>query len=276
MKVTLTGAAGHLGVHVCHALVEHLHTVCATDKVFRADLPVRVNVANLLDRTSCYRLVDGSEAVVHLANHPNFRDGDVERAFNENVGMNMNVFQAAADLGVQRIVFASSVQVISGGDGRNASSLSYLPLDGDVPPNPGNPYGLGKQVSETMLAYFVRTTGMSCVAIRFPALVDDKGLTWMAANPSKQGSGRDEGFSFLHFLDAASLVAAILRSPLTGFRIYFPAARENRLGQPAAKVAGEHFPNTPLRRPLSELTSLVDVSSIERETGWSPKFGILR
>jgi nucleoside-diphosphate-sugar epimerase len=275
MKVTLTGAAGRLGVHVCRTLVERSHTVRATDKTFCSDLPVRVEVADLLDRASCYRLVEGSEALVHLANHPGFRGDDVQRVFHENVAVNMNVFQAAADMGMKRIVFASSVQVISGPskrDERNTpSSLPYLPLDGDVPPNPGNPYALGKQVSETMLAYFARTTGMTCVAVRFPGLVDDEWLARIATNPSQHAFGRDEGFSFLHFLDAAELVAAILRTPLTGFRVYFPAARENRLRQPATDVVRQHFPNTLLRRPLEEMTSLVDVSRIERETGWSPK-----
>jgi nucleoside-diphosphate-sugar epimerase len=278
MKVTLTGAAGHLGVHVCRALAEGSHAVRATDKLFRADLSVEIEVADLLDRASCYRLMERSDALVHLANHPSFRDGDVHRAFNENVGMNMNVFQAAADLGVKKIVFASSVQVISGfssGQGRNvAPELPYLPLDGEVPPNPGNPYALGKQASEMMLAYFARTSGMSCVAIRFPALVDDNQLARMAANAAGQSANYNEGYSFLHYLDAASLVEAILRSTLPGFRIYFPAARDNRLRQPAAEVIRTSFPNTPLHRPLAEITSLVDISPIERETGWSPQFGI--
>jgi nucleoside-diphosphate-sugar epimerase len=277
MKVTLTGAAGHLGVYTCRTLVERSHQVYATDKVFRADLPVPLDVADLLERTSCYRLLKGSEILVHLANHPSFRDGDVQRAFNDNVAMNMNVFQAAVDMGVKRIFFASSVQVITGPSrgeaGNTASCLPYLPLDGDVPPNPGSPDALGKQVSETMLAYFARTTGMNCVAIRFPGLVGDEFLAKMAANPSKYGTNRDEAFSFLHFRDAASLVEAILRTPLTGFRVYFPAAGGNRAGQPAAEVVRQYFPNTPLRQPLSEMTSLVDISGIERETGWSPKFG---
>jgi nucleoside-diphosphate-sugar epimerase len=280
MRVTLTGAAGRLGSHVCRTLVECLHTVCATDKAFRADLPARIEVANLLEPAGCYRLLDGSEALVHLANHPTFRANDAQRLFNENVAMNMNVFQAAADLGVKRIVFASSVQVISGpsqADEPSAvSSLPYLPLDGNVPPNPGNPYALSKHLSEIMLAYFARRAGMSCVAIRFPALVDDEFLTKMATRPSQHVHGRNEGFSFLHFLDAASLVAATLCAPLNGFRVYFPAARENRLGQPVADTVRQHFPSTPLRQPPGEMTSLVDVSSIERETGWSPKFGTPR
>jgi nucleoside-diphosphate-sugar epimerase len=193
--------------------------------------------------------------------------------------MNMNAFQAAADMGVKKIVFASSVQVISGpraGGPETASSLPYLPLDGDVPPNPGNPYALSKQISETMLAYYSRIKGIDCVAVRFPALVGDEFIARLTANSSRHMSGRNEAFSFLHFLDAADLVEAILQTPLTGFRVYFPAARENRLRQPAAEVIRQHFHDLPLKRPLEEITSLVDISRIERETGWSPRFGAIR
>jgi hypothetical protein len=32
-----------------------------------------------------------------------------------------------------------------------------------------------------------------------------------------------------------------------------------------------HFPNVPLKQPAETLTSLVDISRITRETGWTPK-----
>jgi len=228
---------------VCRSLAEAGHTVRATDKQFRADLPVRVEIADLLDGPACYRLLEGVEAVVHLRNHSAFRGRDAQRVFNENMAMNMNIFQAAAEVGAKKIIFASSVQVISGKHGGHesqADGLPYLPLDGDVPPDPGNPYALSKQLGELMLAYFARHAGIVGVAIRLPWLVE-----------------------------------AVLRAPLTGFRVYFPASRENRLGQSSAEVIRKHFADTPLRRPLEQIDSLVDLSDIERETGWLPKFSTL-
>lgn len=279
MNVLVTGAAGHLGSYACRELVESGHTVRATDKEFHADLPARVEIADLLDGPACYRLTEGVEAVVHLGNHPAFRGREAQRVFNENMAMNMNVFQAAAEVGVRKIIFASSVQVISGKRDKHephaVDGLPYLPLDGDVPPNPGNPYALSKQLGELMLAYFARQAGIVCVAIRLPWLVDDDQLAWIKANPPRFRGACGEGFTFLHFQDAARLVEAVLRAPLTGFRVYFPASRENRLHRPPAEVVREHFADTPLRRPLEQIDSLVDLSGIERETGWLPKFSAL-
>lgn len=69
MRVLLTGAAGCLGAETCHRLSAAGHDVVAADHVFRGDLPVKLRVADLLDRHAVYPLLEGCEAVVHLANH---------------------------------------------------------------------------------------------------------------------------------------------------------------------------------------------------------------
>ena len=70
MRVLVTGAAGRLGSHTCHHLVAQGHDVVAADSQYRRDLPVPLRMVDLLDRTAAYGLVEGCQAVVHLANHP--------------------------------------------------------------------------------------------------------------------------------------------------------------------------------------------------------------
>ena len=274
MNITLTGAAGRLGSRVCQVLVDAGHTVRATDKVVGRDLPVRVQVANLLNREVCYELLEGADALIHLGNIPGVRSYDDQTVFNENTTVNMNMFQAAAEHRVKRILFASSVQVIAHYTQREQAPpvcLPYLPLDGDVPANAGNPYALSKQVAEVMLNYFTRTTDLAAIAVRFPYLVDDKIMARIRSFPERWGGARAEGFSFLHLRDAAALLEALLRSPVPGYRVYFAASRDNTLMKPAAEVIRQHFPDVPLRKPLEDIDSLVDLSALERDTGWSPR-----
>jgi nucleoside-diphosphate-sugar epimerase len=272
MKVTVTGAAGKLGIYVCQALVNAGYSVRATDKACRRRTPVQLEISNLLDREACYRLLTAANAVVHLANYSDDSISDVQKLFNENVAMNMNVFQAALDSGARHVIFSSSIQVIgnhSSPDTDPGRYVPYLPLDGDTPANPGNAYALSKQVGEVMLSYFSRQAQMTCVALRFPWLVDpakQKLVRRMPARPTKL----EQVFSYLSFSDAASLVAAILRSPLPGFRIYLPAHPDNRLGQSAANLIRKYYQTVPLRRPVQKIDTLIDISQIERETGWSP------
>jgi nucleoside-diphosphate-sugar epimerase len=271
MTVTVTGAAGKLGLHVCRALRSAGCSVRATDKTARRLMPVKMEIADLLDRDTCYRLLATTDAVVHLANYSDMVIGDRQKLFNENVAMNMNVFQAAQETGVRHVVFSSSIQVLgeqSSPADDPCACVPYLPLDGDAPANPGNAYALSKQVGEVMLRYFARAQ-MNCVAIRYPWLIDPAKHDFSKRNTERVR--KVEGvFSYLSFRDAAELIAAILGAPLPGFRIYLPAHPENRLGRTAAEVIREFYPGIPLRRPLKEIESLIDISRIRSETGWSP------
>jgi UDP-glucose 4-epimerase len=263
-KVLVTGATGKLGVHVCRALIDAGYSVRATDKSDRRrQLPRNLELADLLDRNSCYRLVAAADAVVHLANYSDMVIKDAQKLFNENVAINMNIFQAAQEAGVKTIIFSSSIQVLGG-----RGYLPYLPLDGDAPASPDNAYALSKLVGEIMLQYFARAH-MNCIAVRFPWLIEPVKRK-LHRYKSTDVTRSDGVFSFLSFSDAADLIVAIVRTSLPGFRIYMPAHPNNRLGLTAADVIKGYYPNVFLRCPLKEINALVDISRIEAETGWYP------
>jgi nucleoside-diphosphate-sugar epimerase len=272
MKITLTGAAGKLGDPVCRALVEAGHQVRGVDQRMRRDLPVPIEVVNLLDREACYRVLEGADAVVHLANHAHEYMPDKQRLLVDNVAMNTNVFQAAYEVGVQNIVFSSSIQALGVGrkEGKaHRPTLAYLPIDGDLPAQPTNVYGLSKQLSEEMLRYYARELGMNCIVLRFPFLSKDAiDAGW---GPRPVPTDRiNEAWSHLSLADASALIVAILAAPLTGFRIYCPAARSNRLGQPITPLIKTYFEDIPIKKPLDAIDSFFDLSRITEETGWEP------
>ncbi|MBI4979663.1 MAG: NAD(P)-dependent oxidoreductase [Spirochaetes bacterium] len=282
MNITLTGAAGNLGSVVCRKLVESGYTVHATDISYRSDLPVKIDVADLLDISSCYRVLESAEAVVHLANHPSFQGREAQRIHNENVSMNFNIFEAARQMGIKNIIFSSSVQVFVGDrhwdeKKETESSLPYLPVDGNVPPLPGNPYAISKNAAEITLRYLSRHWGMNCTALRFPFLIDPEWLEHIREHRKRHGrSGPwpgqniDEVFTYLLMTDAASLIDAILRAKLTGFRTYFPVALDHSVETPVSEMIAKYFPKVPLRIPAGEIKHLVDISAITNDTGWTP------
>jgi len=282
MHVLVTGAAGDLGRRMVRMLQEAGHAVRATDRLYHADAPVRIEVADLCDQPAVYALLKGVDAVAHFGNHRNPNDPHLERTYHQNVTANANVFYAAGQVGVARLVFASSIRVVGGAfewpDDAPRSTLTYLPMDGQTPPCPRSPYALGKHASEQMLAWCSEQFHMTAVALRYPWLASEAALSgWRQRlrNESAKPPGAaqvNEGLSYLAHEDAANLALCCLTAEgLTGYRHYLPAAPDNtRMVEPAEAIR-RWYPNVPLMRDINRIDALIDTRRITEETGWRPR-----
>lgn len=277
-RILVTGATGRLGVHVCQALTAAGHQVRASDKKFGA-LPCPLILGELLDEHFVYRVLDGCDSVVHLGNHPNRDAGpSPQRLMAENVAMNANVFSAAVDLGVECIVFASSVQVML----RQASSgmepphpVPYLPIDGDAATDPAdNPYALSKEFGERMLRLHCQQhPELSATALRFPMLPP---AWWVERLTDPRGVPRSalnygECLAYLTLPDAAELVGRVVARRKRGYHQYFPALSLQIENQPLATLIAERYADVPSRHDAQELPSLIDISRLELDLGFRPK-----
>jgi nucleoside-diphosphate-sugar epimerase len=280
MHILVTGAAGKLGSAVWRHLRAAGHVVRATDRAPRDGTPEGLIEADLVDPAAVEPLVNGVEAVVHVANHPNVGAAPALKLFGDNTAMNMNVFHAAASAGVRKVVFASSVQAVAGArlarDGiGQPSGIESLPLHGDMPHNPGNIYALSKCVGETSLRYCVDRMGLpSAVAIRYPFLLArERFAHWHQTHASVDAVGAntplDEGFTWLSYDDAARLALACLARDLPGFRTYYPSHPRPRLAVPLADIVARYYPATPWRAGPRD--ALIDIAKITAETGWAPQ-----
>ncbi len=279
MKVLVTGAAGKLGSVTCRVLHERGFDVRATDRRFRPGLPVKLEIADLCDELTAYRLLDGCDALVHLGNYPNVGAGpSYASVLSDNVRMNANYFYAAVDRGVSRIVFASSIQVMIPYDDRQTlpRAIPYLPLDGRAPRNPGrNPYGLSKEAGERLLETLSGATpGLSCTALRFPGLRSEESLALLARAPRpypRRWASLQELAAHLFFEDGARLVADVLEHRAPGYHQYFPAVFPELGDYPLGELLREEYPDVKLVRPIETLAELIDTSQITTEVGWRPE-----
>ena len=277
MIVAVTGAAGRVGTPITRHLVESGYEVRAIDRQYSRDLGVRVDLVDLAEPLAAYRVLDGADALVHLAS-PSAARITVE-TFGPAMSMNMSLFQAAADLGLGRIIYASSIRAIAGdrwadeADTR-PSCLAYLPLDGQEPTNAGDQYGLTKVLGERQLAFICQTAGLSGVGLRLPYMANERSMGMFVGRRTMAEMGHrhgaDEAFAWLHMHDAARLVEAILQADLPGFRTYLPAAEQPSVVDPIDAIVDQYYPNVELRRPIGEMTGLVDNRRITAETGWTP------
>lgn len=282
MKILVTGAAGRLGSLLCADLLEAGHEVLGVDRVPAPDRSLPIDFHDLRDEFACLRLAKGMDAVVHLGNHTRSEFETFPIVYGENCVTNANVFNAAEAGGARCVVFASSIQAISGSrrimDDGKKSCLPYLPLDSDVPPCPGNSYGLSKVAGEELLKHYVEEVGLKAgFAIRFPALIRSmKKLTEYLDGRTLHRRERpfhnpDEAFLMLWLKDASDLIRMCIESGVEGYHCYLAAADEPYLYKLSAEeIAREYLPEVPWKIPASESKGLCDTSRITREIGWRP------
>jgi len=278
MKVLVTGATGRLGSVVCQELLQRGHDVLGTDQRFARGLAFPLELADLRDSLAVYPLLQGRDAVVHLGNIPNLSLGrSPQVVLGDNVTMNGNVFRAAVDLGVRRIVFSSSLQaMVRLEEGRAfdaAPQIPYFPLDGDAPADPGhNFYGLSKEFGERTLRILSELDPeLACTSLRFPMLADDWFHQRLQQPLPLSALNFSEALTYLDFGDAATLVALAVERQQPGYHQYFPAQALTLDGHTVESTLTQFFANTPLRRPKTEIVSLVDHSALERDFGFRPR-----
>lgn len=280
--ILITGATGHLGHAVTEAFLERGATVVATDRRFVSGFPTRLVVGDLLDEGFVYRLVEGCNAVVHLANHPNIHAGpSPQQLLSDNVAMNTNVFFASMHLGVERLVFSSSVQVMLRYNGQRREppfQLPYLPLDGAAPRNPGtNPYALSKEFAErTLEALAEEHPSASITAIRFPMLPREGWVSHLLSQVQRLPGWLNFGecLTYLRLPDAASLVVRVVERSRPGYHQLFPARSMEIEGMTATLLRERYFAHVPLRCPKEEFRDFVDLGQLREDWDWVPELGL--
>src|SRR5262245_53957315 len=165
MRVCVTGASGKLGRAATRDLLAHGLEVVATDLVGSAeDVGVPVLRADLTEYGQALEVLHGVSAVVHLANIPAPGLFTPAHTFTANTAMNSNIFLAAAQLGLSRVVWASSETTL--GLPFDVPP-SYAAVDEDHFPFPTTTYALSKVVAEQLASHIASWSGIPFVGLRF-------------------------------------------------------------------------------------------------------------
>lgn len=115
MRVTVTGASGHLGGALVRALLRRGHAVTAlvcSDRRALEGLDVRRCIGDVTVAGSLTRAFRQAEVVYHLAASIQLSGDHQGRLFEVNVGGTRNVVQACRSCGVQRLVHFSSIHAL--------------------------------------------------------------------------------------------------------------------------------------------------------------------
>jgi UDP-glucose 4-epimerase len=154
MNFLITGAAGFLGSHLANQLTREGHQVRGLDDLSTGDPQVldpsvHFTRGDVNDRPKLWTLLQEVDCVYHLAARISVPESVLySREYNTaNVGGTVSLMEAMRDVGIRRVVFASS-GAIYGDQGAQ-------PLAEETTPYPQSPYAVSKLAAE----YYVRTIG---------------------------------------------------------------------------------------------------------------------
>jgi nucleoside-diphosphate-sugar epimerase len=163
MRVALTGASGYTGGRLLMELRERGDEVAALVRPASVTPTLtgsgaRLVEGDLRDRAALGRLVEGAQAVVHVAavyrtaGHPDSYYRDV------NAGGTVRLLEAAAEAGVGRFVHTSTVGVYG--------HVRTPPADEASPMAPGDVYQATKAEADRIAWAFHGTRGLDVVVVR--------------------------------------------------------------------------------------------------------------
>lgn len=168
--ILLTGATGFIGRAVSAALLANGTSLVASVRARHAQAsPVAeglrwVVVGDINALTDWQTPLDDVQVVVHCAARAHVlreQATDALAAFREvNVAGTLRLAQQAAQVGVKRFVYLSSIGV--------NGNQTFVPFDEAATPNPHDAYAVSKLEAEQALLALAAQTGMEVVIIRPP------------------------------------------------------------------------------------------------------------
>ena len=176
MKVLLTGATGFVGGRLALGLRDaaNIDLSCAVREPGRAPSWGKEFVVSGLDSAADWsEALQDQELVIHAAARAHVMQEQTDDPLTEyrkvNVEGTLNLARQAAEAGVRRFIFLSSIKV------NGESTPPNQPYLADSEPAPEDAYGISKHEAERGLQDIGRETGMELVVIR-PPLVYGPGV----------------------------------------------------------------------------------------------------
>ena len=170
MVIAVTGANGFVGSHLCSHLTRECHQPRLIQRRFAQGT---FQIPGIDSSTDWSDALSGVDVVIHCASRVHVLDDQVAdplaayRAV--NVAGTQRLAIQAAELGVKRLIFLSSIKV--NGEGTRAGQF----FNGLSPAAPLDPYGISKLEAEQALHQVSTQTGLEVVIVR-PPLVYGPGV----------------------------------------------------------------------------------------------------
>ncbi len=216
-KIVLTGAAGRLGGYLRKPLAAKCAALISTDIARMEDPLIKGESfvqADLADYAKMAEIIKGADMVVHFGGHPD--EKPFEDILHANIIGCYNIWQAAHEAGVRRIVYASSIHAVGLHPKTTAINIH-------TPHRPDSYYGLAKCFAEDMAKLYWDKKGLEAVCLRILSCAN-------VTNSRALGS-------WLSYDDLIQLTKRCIDTPVTGFAVVYGVSNNDRAAVDNSKAS---------------------------------------
>ncbi len=268
-RIAVTGGSGKAGRATIRVLGEAGYEVVDIDVATSPNPDEPTLLADLADIGQTLEALAGADAVVHLAAIPAPNITTDAETFRNNMMSTYTVFSAAARLGMQRVVWASSETLI--GLPFDREQPRYAPIDEDHPLLPESHYALSKLAGEAIAGQFARWSGIPYVALRISNIMEEDDY---ARFPGFWDDPRLRAWNLWGYVDARDVAQACrlgLEADVGGAEAFFVAAADTCMTTPSAELMAAVYPATPVRN-VSGHDTLLSIDKARGMLGYEPAF----
>ena len=273
MRVVVTGGTGRAGRWVVRELGEAGHDVVTFDAIARPELELPGTFCRV-ELTDAGRVYDAlcqfrPEGICHLAANPAPSGQAQIDVFDNNVISAHNLMQAAGDLGVRRVVYASSEMAT--GLLTDGTVPARIPFDeSDRRPSP-NAYALSKFISEVIAdSLALRHPDTSWVGLRINNVIAPDGYDRFEREWDDPELSKQNFWSYIDARDVGTAYRAALEGTSVGNEVCLIAAADTRAKRGLKELMAEFYDGyDSFDADYQDPTSAVDCSKMADLFGWT-------
>jgi len=272
-KLVVTGGSGRLGQFVIRDLLANGYQVLSLDRVPPREKLCASWLADLRRSGDLFEALKDTYGIIHLGAYQAPDLAPDSETLSNNVSATYNVLSAAADMGVKKVVIASSTAAFGFIYATKLWAPDYLPLDENHPSKPQDSYGLskvlGEQIADSIVALH---KDMTISSLRFPGVNFDlsyESFRERWRNPRSRASGF---WTYIDARDAATTCRLALEAKFKGHQVFIASAPKNCMIQPTLELVKKYLPKgAKIKKAAGTHWSCVDSAKAWRMLGFKPQ-----
>jgi nucleoside-diphosphate-sugar epimerase len=287
MRIFFTGGSGKAGRHAIAHLVERGYSVTNADLAplnmpgvadLRVDLTDAGHVFNALHafaRGEEQEAGTGTpryDAIVHFAAVPSLMLRPDNETYQVNVSSTYNILDAAAKLGIRKVIFASSETTYGICFYDGVKKPAYVPIDEEHPTVPQDSYAMSKVVNEVTARSFQERTGFDIYGLRINNVIEPLEYATKFPPFMKDPELRRRNiFAYIDARDLGHMVDRCLQTDGLGYEVFNVSNDDMSVSLASDEVIARFYQGVEKRREMGRNETFFANAKAKRMVGFAPR-----